>query len=191
MTGGMRIYSLGYKDAKGGREYAPPAVDQQAEAYRKGYNRGIRERGTELRWYDWVRWHDGGRKDSGFKGAAKGDCFTRAVAIVTGRPYREIYREVEAMGKAEWPYRMSIKRRSSARNGVYMVTMDPYMSSIGWQWVPVHGMHLRPDELPEGRIIAATDDHVAAVIDGVVWDIGEPTRDGTVVIDGYWKEPKR
>jgi hypothetical protein len=191
MTGGMDIYRLGYEHGKGGRKQAPPAVYyQEAEAYRKGYNRGARERGTEWCWYDWIRRHDGGRKDSGFKGNAKGDCFTRAVAIVTEQPYREIYREVEVMGKAERPH-MSSQHRSSARNGVYEDTMARYMASIDWQWVPVQGMHLRPDELPEGRIICSSTDHVVAVIDGVVWDAGEPTCNGTVLINGYWKEPER
>ena len=33
---------------------------------------------------------DGGRAAAGFKGKT-GDCVTRAIAIATGRPYREVY----------------------------------------------------------------------------------------------------
>ena len=33
---------------------------------------------------------DGGRAAAGYKGEA-GDCVTRAVAIASGRPYREVY----------------------------------------------------------------------------------------------------
>ena len=34
---------------------------------------------------------DGGRKAAGFSDYAKGDCVCRSVAIVSGRPYREVF----------------------------------------------------------------------------------------------------
>lgn len=37
--------------------------------------------------------HDGGRKDAGYKGSA-GDCVTRAIAIATGEGYRAVYKEL-------------------------------------------------------------------------------------------------
>ena len=37
--------------------------------------------------------NDGGRADAGFKGEA-GDCVARAVAIVTDRPYADVYNEL-------------------------------------------------------------------------------------------------
>ena len=37
--------------------------------------------------------NDGGRVSAGFKGSA-GDCVTRAIAILTGKPYKEIYSEL-------------------------------------------------------------------------------------------------
>ena len=63
------------------------------------------------------RLDDGGRKAAGFKGAA-GDCVCRSIAIATGKPYAEVYDDLNAAGKAE---RKSKKRRSksSARTGVY------------------------------------------------------------------------
>jgi hypothetical protein len=47
-------------------------------------------------------------------------------------------------------------------------------------------VHLRADELPAGRIICQVSRHLCAVIDGVVYDTHDPTRDGTRCVYGYW-----
>lgn len=36
------------------------------------------------------KFNDGGREQSGYKGST-GDCVTRAIAIVTGKTYSEVY----------------------------------------------------------------------------------------------------
>ena len=51
-------------------------------------------------------------------------------------------------------------------------------------------VHLRADELPAGRIIASLSRHVVAVIDGVIHDIYDPSRDGTRCVYGYWTVPE-
>lgn len=51
--------------------------------------------------------NDGGRASAGYKGTA-GDCFARAVAIVTGKPYAEVYglvnqhRSLVFLGSYRW-----------------------------------------------------------------------------------------
>lgn len=69
---------------------------------------------------------DGGRADAGYRGDTR-DCVTRAIAIATGRPYRD------------------------------------------------------------GRIIVRLSRHISAVIDGVIHDTYDPSRDGTRCVYGYWK----
>jgi hypothetical protein len=54
---------------------------------------------------------DGGRAAAGFRGSA-GDCVTRAVAIATGRPYRQVYDDLAELALAYG------RRRRSARDGV-------------------------------------------------------------------------
>ena len=44
--------------------------------------------------------NDGGRAAAGFKGQA-GDCVTRAIAIATGLPYRQVYDGINQIGSAE------------------------------------------------------------------------------------------
>ncbi len=133
---------------------------------------------------------DGGRAAAGFRGTT-GDCATRAVAIATGLPYRHICDAINAAAQSE---RTSKRRRrnSNARTGVHHDTMRRYMAALGWRWTPCMGIgtgcnvHLRADELPAGRIIVSLSHHYAAVIDGVLHDTYDCSRDGTRCVYGYW-----
>lgn len=49
-------------------------------------------------------------------------------------------------------------------------------------------VHLRADELPVGRIIVAVSKHYAAVVDGVLRDTFDCSREGTRCVYGYWKQ---
>jgi hypothetical protein len=42
----------------------------------------------------WI-WHDGGRAGAGFVGST-GDCVVHAIAIATGKEYREVYDAIYA-----------------------------------------------------------------------------------------------
>lgn len=142
---------------------------------------------------------DGGRKAAGFRGEA-GDCVCRAVAIATGRQYREVYDELHGLCAAERPtrretlreYATGRRRRSSPRLGVAKRTTRQYLASLGWRWVPTMGIgtgcrvHLRGGELPDGRVIVKLSGHVAAVIDGVLRDAYDCSRGGTRCVYGYW-----
>jgi len=132
---------------------------------------------------------DGGRANAGFRGDA-GDCVTRAIAIALERPYGQVYSDLAddaaALGKPR-----------SARNGIPRKVYEPYLAELGWEWVPTMSIgsgcrvHLRADELPGGRIICRLSKHLCAVVDGVVHDTFDPSRDGTRCVYGYFqrKEP--
>ena len=138
---------------------------------------------------------DGGRASAGYKGLAA-DCAVRSIAIATGRPYQEVYDRINELAKRE---RKGKRKRgiSSARGGVYRPTMRRYMEEIGWDWTPTMGIgtgcqvHMREDELPAGRIIVSLSGHYAAVIDGVLHDTADCTRDGTRCVYGYWSAPSQ
>jgi hypothetical protein len=136
---------------------------------------------------------DGGRADAGYKGEA-GDCAARAIAIATHLSYQEAYDLLNVEGKAEKPSKRR-RGKSTARSGVYSITMRKVMSDLGWEWTPTMKVgqgcrvHLRSDELPMGKIIVRLSKHYAAVIDGVLHDTHDCSRDGTRCVYGYWQRP--
>lgn len=132
---------------------------------------------------------DGGRVEAGFTGDTR-DCVTRAIAIATGLGYREVYDRLNELAKYERPRGRT--KRSSARTGVQTVTTRRLLDELGWEWTPTMligsgcKVHLRADELPGGRLVVRTSKHLTAVINGVIMDTHDPSRDGTRCVYGYW-----
>lgn len=50
-------------------------------------------------------------------------------------------------------------------------------------------VHLRADELSPGRLIVSVSKHITIVIDGVIHDTYDPSRDGTRCVYGYFRQP--
>ncbi len=137
------------------------------------------------------QYNDGGREKAGFKGDAN-DCVTRAIAIVSGKPYIEIYKAINELAKDERTGKRKSKK-SSARNGVFKFTYHKYLSSLGFKWTPTMTIgsgckvHLRETEIPqEGKFIVRLSKHLTSVIDGVIHDTHNPDRNGWRCVYGYW-----
>lgn len=132
--------------------------------------------------------NDGGRSDAGYKGFA-GDCVVRSIAIATETPYQTVYDELFELNKKQ---RGKLKGASPRDGGTKTATIRKYMQSKGWVFVPCMKIgtgcqvHLREDELPKGRIIARVSKHLTAVIDGVINDTYDCSRDGTRCVYGYY-----
>ena len=127
--------------------------------------------------------NDGGRAAAGYKGSAR-DCVVRSIAIATGKPYQEVYRDIECYASAERP--RGRKRRSSPRLGVQIPTIRRYMKALGWTWVPTMKIgqgckvHLADGELPKtGRLVVSVSHHLTAVIEGDIHDTFDPRREET------------
>lgn len=135
------------------------------------------------------RYVDGGRKAAGYKGET-GDCVTRSIAIATGLPYQGVYDAINEIAQSERPRKG--RTRSSARTGVRKQIYRKYLTALGWTWKPTMAIgsgctvHLIPEELPSGRLIVAVSKHMTAVIDGIIHDDHDPSRDGTRCVYGYW-----
>jgi len=147
-------------------------------------------------------YNDGGRKSAGYKGQAR-DCVVRAIAIATQQPYEKVRQDLMATTQ-DWvdtsrtrEARKQAKEGASTRNGVYRAVYDRYLKSLGWEWTPTMKIgsgckvHLRREELPTGRIICSVSKHLVAVVDGIIHDTEDPSRDGTRCVYGYWTSPKR
>jgi hypothetical protein len=154
----------------------------------------------------WVK-DDGGRRGSGIARAAGrknevGDCVARAIAIATGKPYREVHdaltvatvRHIYAGGDSETPaWSRWARRRGGVRafdpdHGCHDGAYGPYLKSLGWSYTSTKGqkVHLRADDLPRGRLIVSMHRHLVAVIDHVIHDTHDCGRAGRVPVRGYW-----
>lgn len=135
-------------------------------------------------------YNDGGRAAAGYKGRT-GDCATRAIAIATGLPYQEVYDAINEASQGERRRR----GKSGARTGVHKPTLRKFLAALGWRWVPTMRIgsgckvHLRASELPPGRLVVAVSGHLVAMIDGVIHDTHDCSRDGTRCVYGYWMPP--
>jgi hypothetical protein len=149
------------------------------------------------------QFNDGGRAAVGFKGST-GDCVTRAIAIATGNPYREVYKALWAClreyatthrDKTAAQIRRGRGRRGTTpRNGMFRKVYHTYLVSLGWRWIPTMRIgqgckvHLRAEELPTGRLIVKLSRHLVAVIDGVIHDTYDPSRGRTRCVYGYFRQ---
>lgn len=140
-------------------------------------------------------YNDGGRGSAGYKGDT-GDCGVRAAAIAMGRPYKEVYDELNTFCENEKKSKTR-KGKSSSRTGIHRVTYSKFLETHGWRWVPTMKIgsgckvHLRKDELPSGRLIVRLSRHYSTVVDGVVYDTYDCSREGTRCVYGYWTTDKK
>jgi hypothetical protein len=147
-------------------------------------------------------YNDGGRSSAGYRGKA-GDCVTRAIAIAAEQDYETVYRELKTRNevfalasgsRSRVAKTLRGKKSRSPRDGMFKEVYKPYLESLGWEWVPTMRIgqgctvHLRTDELPGGRVICKVSRHLVAVIDGVIHDTFDCSRDGQRCVYGYFRE---
>lgn len=138
------------------------------------------------------QFNDGGRRRAGYKGRTA-DCFVRAIAIALELPYQEVYDELFRMQK-KLAERYGRKGSASPRNGVYKVVAGEFLAQRGWKWTPTMfigkgcKVHLKADELPSGRIICQVSRHVVAVVNGVINDTYDCSRQGSRCVYGFWNK---
>lgn len=127
------------------------------------------------------RYNDGGRNNY-FKSAKVGDCVVRAIAIATDRDYKEVY-DFAAKTLGYTP-----------RNGVAKKDTRKLIAAFGGKWTACMKIgtgckhHLAANEIPmAGRIICNLSGHITAVVDGVLNDTYDCSREGTRCVYGYWE----
>ena len=145
--------------------------------------------------------NDGGREAAGYKGKA-GDCVVRSIAIATKLPYQKIYKDLyKANKKFRTVSRTKLaknlkKKNDSPRTGTHRVVLKKYLAKLGWGWTPTMfvgqgcKVHLKKDELPDGILIVSCSKHITVVINGVLYDTYDCSRNGTRCVYGYWRNFK-
>jgi hypothetical protein len=144
----------------------------------------------------WVE-DDGGRAAAGYDDV-DGGCVPRAIAIATGKPYREVhdalvaaataYAEAHRDPVAEWIKEGRDGRGFDPDHGCYPAVYRPYLESLGWQFTSTRDqkVRLRADELPSGKVIAQVHQHLVAVIDGKIRDTYDSGGGGRRPVKGYY-----
>jgi hypothetical protein len=143
---------------------------------------------------------DGGRALAGFKGTTN-DCVVRSIAIAATLPYAEVYAAIaQGVGNERG------SKGATARHGVKTRRkwFGELMKTLGFSWVPTMQVgqgcktHLCQGELPMGRLVVEVSRHTVAVIDGVIHDAFDPSRETQVIepdgsvriahrcVYGYW-----
>jgi hypothetical protein len=116
-----------------------------------------------------------------------GDCVTRAIAIATQIPYDEVARQIDNLSVEHCD-------GSDSKHGVYKKLYKGFLKDLGWTWTPTMGIgtgckvHLSDGELPMGRLIVSVSKHLVAVIDGVINDLSDCSRQGKRCVYGYYQK---
>ena len=123
---------------------------------------------------------DGGRAEAGYKGTAN-DCATRALSIAEDIHYQVIYQDVNRFLKT------TFFENLTARQGLPEEIVKRYYGKMGWRYIQVSEGYVTHDKLPGGKVILNLEDHVSTVIDGVIHDDHDWTKENYKVL-GYWRK---
>jgi len=133
-------------------------------------------------------YNDGGRSAAGYKGRSR-DCVCRSIAIATGMDYQEVYDLIKNTAQS---FERG-KRKSNPNTGVYKKTIKRVLDKLGWKWIPTMfigsgcKVHLSENELPKNKtLIVSVSKHITCVIDGVIQDTHDCSRDENRCVYGYW-----
>jgi hypothetical protein len=143
--------------------------------------------------------NDGGREAAGFKEGA-GDCVVRSIAIAANLPYLQVYQDLKSANASYADLRKDkLARRlnqtgPSPRNGNHRNVFHDYILGLDFEWVPTMKVgagcqvHLRPNELPDGVLIVKVSKHLTAIVDGIIQDTHDPSRNGNRCVYGFYRK---
>ena len=119
--------------------------------------------------------------NGGSKFKPRKDCVVRAISIATKQDYMEVLKH------------FTILMDKPAYRGVPRKIYDLYLKNLGWVWTPTMFIgsgckfHIKKKELPKGSLIVMTSKHLTCVINHVINDTFDPSRDGNRCVYGYWR----
>lgn len=126
------------------------------------------------------KYNDGGRSKY-FKASRVGDCSVRAIAIATNQDYKQVYNDLKKLNNGV-----------SCRNGTPKEVSKKYLLSKGWIWVGINrrdGDYCRLSEeffSNNKTYIASVSKHLTAIVNGVINDTYDCSKDGERTVYGYY-----
>jgi hypothetical protein len=142
-------------------------------------------------------YNDGGRKAAGF-GLPSRDCVARSIAIASGLAYQDVYTFLAEQNALQRASKNTPKRQRSADDGIFTrrAWFNRYLVSLGFKWTPTlhvgdnRRTYLREGQLPLGRVIVSIKGHYTTLIDGVIHDTYDPSKNGKACVLGFWSKQK-
>ncbi len=112
--------------------------------------------------------------------------YYRALSIILNKPWQKIKKDIQS-------FRKQIKKRKKISNyDIFQKCVELYLASLYFEWTPFMTkgsgviVHLKKDELPNGKILASISGQLIAIIDGIHQDIEDKSRNGTRAVYGYY-----
>lgn len=121
----------------------------------------------------------------------KRDCVVRAIALACDLYYEDVYSQLEAQKAIGYYIRFSKnptrKISTDPSRGNFFPDYNRYLSSIGWVYVkfkkPTTLGHLK---IFEGSVILHMSKHLAAAINGTIYDMWDSRQEGRSKVFGYF-----
>jgi hypothetical protein len=124
------------------------------------------------------------------------------LALAMGKSETEVVNRLKEIAKTKGRYRRSqvarfLKRYPDPRIASCREVYEPFLQQEGWKFQPCslvgkkEKVHLNADELPtdRGKLICRISKRLVLVKDGVMYDIYDPSRNGTRQVYGYYYQP--
>lgn len=133
---------------------------------------------------------DGGRFDAGFSRTAPGDCATRAIALVSGKPYRLVWNDLTSLLQHRIHRFTPCMGYENADYGIF--TEEPwfndYLQDSGFRfWSGSHiGLRVERWAIPMGRYLLRQAGHMSTCINGNVVDAWD-CRDNPIYQIWQWR----
>jgi hypothetical protein len=109
----------------------------------------------------------------------------------------DVYKALAKLNSEQKP-KNGKRRAKTASHGINTREkwFKDYMTSIGFEWVPTMkfgvgcNTHLVPSELPKEDLVVMVSRHATAIVNGVLHDTHEPSREGNRCVYGYFRKVK-
>lgn len=139
-----------------------------------------------------IRWNYNDAGYEKYKNELPNDSYTRAIAIALNLSYRDAYNLIDEYIHNEELDEVYI---NNCRSEVVKDVVKRILKDRGWEYVSKMRfgtgciLHLKKEELPSGTIIVQISKGLTTLIDGVINDIYDPSRNGTRCVYSIWTKP--
>lgn len=116
-----------------------------------------------MTWIKRISYNDGGRRAAGFRTVQMGDCVCRALSIIMGQDYALTHRILKEL---------CVKDSGDPETGIYPKTYRRILKQL--KAGPMKPVRRWSDLPQQGKIFVVMEEHVVAVIDGVIHDTYDP-----------------